>query len=535
MDKRKEKQQSISTHQESFQDRAMKIIQGGYSFYAVTDPMPLRTLVKAFKPPRVVQVKNYYHSPIGTLTVGEGQILVILDAKKGKVVSGSDTGEETFKLPVTSKDIRFSPMFHHKVEMFTAKDLLSNTVLPSVVSPVRTFTDIKGKSVEAGTHLFLSKSKGTLFKHNQNIIKAQSEFGTVSISSSIDVHFTVGIKETALTLKEIDEFLSFPLSTKPVSEDDDINTIPRVNLDSIQTEEIVTALIRFADTASLPILELPASLDITACIIAPKTREELEEIYEKAETEYVNLSEWRKPVPPAIPKRCPIAQETSPPPEQGSYVYVKSQQLDLTARVSDQPHKGECRETMERSSDANPPKAPPVGPRTDLITPRYTSPPSHQAKLSTQYAGIGSMDDSSTYCEIPAHLQKPTVYMPSTPPTMPPLLPPRTVGPPLPTHSTTPPPAPQVQTQKPESTTQTEDNVKYLKSLSCEQVQQLLSAMSLSCYCEAFAKECIDGELFSSLDREMLEELGVKSKIHHLRLLKIQEGHHSAKSIVEST
>ena len=535
MDKSKEKRQSSLTQQESFQDRAMRIIQGGYSFYAVTDPMPLRTLVKAFKPPRVVQVKNYYHSPIGTVTIGEGQILVILDAKKGKVVSGSDTGEETFKLPITSKDIRFSPMFHHKVDMFTAKDLLSNAVLPSVVSPVRRFIDVKGKSVEAGTHLFLSKSKGTLFKHNHNTIKAQSQFGTVSISSSTNVHFTVGIKETALTLKEIDEYLSFPLSTKPVSEDDDINTIPRVNLDSVQTEEIVTALIRFADTASLPILELPSSLDITACIIAPKTKEELEEIYERAGTDYENLSEYRKPVPPAIPKRCPIGQESSPPPEHGSYVYVKSQQLDLTARVSDQPHEGECRKTMERSSDANPPKPPPVGPRTESITQRYTSPPSHQANLSTQHAGTAYLDDNSTYCEIPAHLQKPTVHMPPTPPTMPPILPPRTMGPSHLAHSTTPPPAPEVQTQNPGSTSKTEDNITYIKSLSCEQVQQLLSAMSLTCYCEAFARECIDGELFSSLDHEMLEELGVKSKIHQLRLLKIREGHHSARSMVEST
>ena len=56
------------------------------------------------------------------------------------------------------------------------------------------------------------------------------------------------------------------------------------------------------------------------------------------------------------------------------------------------------------------------------------------------------------------------------------------------------------------------------------QVLGLLDAIGLPQYKEAFTREAIDGELFSSLDNEMLaKELDVSSKIHRLRILKLIE------------
>lgn len=66
------------------------------------------------------------------------------------------------------------------------------------------------------------------------------------------------------------------------------------------------------------------------------------------------------------------------------------------------------------------------------------------------------------------------------------------------------------------------------------QIQDLLQIMNLGQYRAKFASEMISGELLIELGQEDLErELDVKSKIHRLRLMKIIDGHHSARNILE--
>ena len=66
------------------------------------------------------------------------------------------------------------------------------------------------------------------------------------------------------------------------------------------------------------------------------------------------------------------------------------------------------------------------------------------------------------------------------------------------------------------------------------QVQNLLATMNLSQYKDVFFKEMISGEILLECNETDLEnELNVKSKIHRLRLMKIVNGHHSAKNILE--
>ena len=67
-----------------------------------------------------------------------------------------------------------------------------------------------------------------------------------------------------------------------------------------------------------------------------------------------------------------------------------------------------------------------------------------------------------------------------------------------------------------------------------QQVQKLLGAMDLSQYKESFAREHISGEILAELDEEVLKsELGMTSKIHRIRLLKVISGQHSAKSYLD--
>lgn len=66
------------------------------------------------------------------------------------------------------------------------------------------------------------------------------------------------------------------------------------------------------------------------------------------------------------------------------------------------------------------------------------------------------------------------------------------------------------------------------------QVLKLLECMSLSQYQEAFLKEQINGEILSECDETMLQnDLGVVSKLHRMRLIKVISGRHSAKSLLD--
>ena len=77
--------------------------------------------------------------------------------------------------------------------------------------------------------------------------------------------------------------------------------------------------------------------------------------------------------------------------------------------------------------------------------------------------------------------------------------------------------------------------VLYLRALFLHvQVQELLHIMKLGQYKARFAEEMISGEILIELGQEDLErDLDVKSKIHRLRLMKIIEGQHSARNILE--
>ncbi len=60
--------------------------------------------------------------------------------------------------------------------------------------------------------------------------------------------------------------------------------------------------------------------------------------------------------------------------------------------------------------------------------------------------------------------------------------------------------------------------------------------MKLEQYTEAFAMECIDGGILQELGDELLEkELGVASKLHRLRLLRVINGLHSAEDILRDS
>ena len=65
------------------------------------------------------------------------------------------------------------------------------------------------------------------------------------------------------------------------------------------------------------------------------------------------------------------------------------------------------------------------------------------------------------------------------------------------------------------------------------QIQQMLDALQLPQYKEAFAREQMDGEVLLEVDDLVLQhELGINFKIHRVRLLKLISGAHSAEKLV---
>ena len=74
-----------------------------------------------------------------------------------------------------------------------------------------------------------------------------------------------------------------------------------------------------------------------------------------------------------------------------------------------------------------------------------------------------------------------------------------------------------------------EENLAYLKTLSLDNVLQLLENMNLGQYKEGFEDQQIDGEMIIHLERADLVDLGVNKNIHQTRLLKLIDGSVSAK------
>ena len=67
------------------------------------------------------------------------------------------------------------------------------------------------------------------------------------------------------------------------------------------------------------------------------------------------------------------------------------------------------------------------------------------------------------------------------------------------------------------------------------QMQQLLDAMQLPQYKEAFLKEQVGGDVLIELDDQTLQsDLQINSKLHRVRLMKLISGSYSPENILAS-
>lgn len=78
-----------------------------------------------------------------------------------------------------------------------------------------------------------------------------------------------------------------------------------------------------------------------------------------------------------------------------------------------------------------------------------------------------------------------------------------------------------------------ENNESCLRRLNVQQVQDILAAMDLPQYMEAFKRERVSGDIMLELGDEVLkDDLGVDCKLHRLRLMKVISCQHSVTDIL---
>ena len=81
-----------------------------------------------------------------------------------------------------------------------------------------------------------------------------------------------------------------------------------------------------------------------------------------------------------------------------------------------------------------------------------------------------------------------------------------------------------------------EDNISYLRNLSTVDIMQLLDAMKLGEYKDAFEREMIDGEIMCALSEDMLlNDLKIEKQLHRLRLMKLISGQTSSRKFLDGS
>lgn len=567
------------------------ITQGHHSFLPVSKKLSLKQFIKAYKPPCCVVSQSHFSSPLGNVNLTDKQILKVQEVKRARVVYGCGIGGEDFTIPASATDVHFAPFPPEGFRsLCTAGELLASKLLPAVVVPTESFTDPNGKAVDAGTHLFLPvKTKSTLFRSTRKTLKAMSPYGEVVIDAWCPAKLRT--KLIALTLQEIVEHFPFPINVKPVSDDEDLNSLPQLFLNEVIMEDIIVASAKFDGHTDAPLMELPTSYNVDVVVVQQMATKDVVKMIEASDINKASAHNLKRQledlVPPPLPEKGDALLRLSPkpPPAQhrdsrsssdGSpddeYEVIHGMPTESAQQYYPRPqlptpnsirgHRNEYVHSSQLPSRPPPPRPlaamPPSLPTTELaaISTHTQQQPMYQPKPG-EYMHLQKPNlptDSEGYSMVTGDMiagrktyQTPESWAPLPPPP-PPYLQERT------TSDLASLGGPSAAMPKPDAyptkgrnsfsydtmslssfsqySDPTDENIEYLKSLSCLHVIRLLESMHLECYREAFQHEQIDGEVLSSLDDEMLVELGVKSSLHRLRLKKVIKGVLSAKEIL---
>ena len=512
----------------------------------IGEPVVLQTFCNSFKPPALVRFVSDYYSLMGGISLGCGEILMIITVQSAKVIQGV-IEDEPFKLvPQANQEISFSPLENGTQHTYTYSELLQADPLPVIVSPMRTFTDKKRqKLIERGTRLLL-KHKSSWIKREKTLRITDLNQIDITVPENTDVTFSAKPEDVCLSPEETVKHFTFPILVKPVSNDDDINTIPEIELRRVETEEIAVGIIRFGQ-AEVSMNFLPSSTPLKLEVIrieegsspegyvvitqhflnkvsAKPTDNEASQNYYDTVDGYDLPRETQKP---KLGLAISSKRRSESLASEGGYVVT-----DLRPESSQIPNKltGCQKEDHPRQYEHFIPVHTPPSPgdgRWKVLSQRPT-PKARQNKLTSKSISldqetiserdeldqnllvISSKVSVGVQTDFVSVLTEASLNAQKT----------RSIA--VQTDDTS--------TGIPVFQNNIEENRALLRSLSVDQILQLLRNMKLECYQESFENELIDGELFSTLDDTTLSELGVNKILHCIRIKKVASGTTSVKT-----
>ena len=265
-------------------------LKSANQFQSTSNPMSLSTFLQAYKPPALVRIKEDHQCPLGTLSLKQHQILVILSSIPSlNIVTGTKDGQ-IFKLAAYDNQALFSPSTPHAKQLYTYKDLLSAPEQPCLVSPLSDFRDKKNRLIEKGTPLLVKWSHSHFKRSTPKLRTLDKE--AVYIPSDIPVQFSSRPQDTCLVLNDLLEHFQLPLDAYFLQSSSD-GMIQKVELHREDKEDAVVGLLRF-DTVIDPVFYIPSSLPVKLETIKTEEDSAMKDIYATAKYDYVKIQTLRR-------------------------------------------------------------------------------------------------------------------------------------------------------------------------------------------------------------------------------------------------
>ena len=503
---------------------------------------------KGKKLPCLVKVTTGYTSFCERYSFGIDDLLVVIEMKEIDTVRIRDnrtrvpTKKERIHYDVPLNSSLFSVVPSLDPEWKSVKGVVltpqyllgSHESLPNVLYSTSEWTTVEGRVLPSGS--FLCPQAVTVKKKRKEriLVAKLADGSTVEITSECGGGFTTFRSATDnLSLSTAVKCIKLPFecTLKPLEDDLFCDC---VTIESVRKELFLFGVMKVSDgsiqdnvNSFQQLLEVPVNLNILVVTMMPEDENLLEDIYESAQSYYnVNLR--------AESKR--IRKDSS---IQGGVKGGHSPSRLHVATKDPKPWHGLSHKDPLNSNSLKIPTRSKV---------KGHSPSSSHASVKGPkplHGPTQALKSNSRHLKHGAHGRP----LPDIP------VPTATVASVIPiwhsrtcelvdSEKTLPPTTPAIASQEnhlyntmtPFSTLpnspDTATNICNLKLLDPMGILNVLDAINLSVYKESFQKEVIDGELLSEFTEDMFIELGVKSKIHRLKLMQVVKGKKDVSSLI---
>jgi len=462
-------------------------------FIIKSDPCTLEEFDKHFQLPQIVRVYTGHYGLTEQLSMSEGEEIILFFVKSAKVVKATTRSKsETYYLPLNSS-LQFSPYYDTDTSTTgsehyykTVRDLIQRReYLPVAVKVCRSFsTKSEESSVVEGDIIFPEQVSG---KGKNMVLECTNKNGKkLKLGLNCAGQFSTNSYDTRMYLLEYIEHVNkFPVLFQIFSEKEQSKKLFYIQTGTVLALEEPQPLRSYICSSDIfgendyPLSELPMIIPIQIqCIERPGLN--MEPIYHKVQHSYENF------VPSMIEKKMTLY------PAQ-SYSELKLQQQLYEEVQKDKPN--------SFYYELEPPDA-----IYEQIPGSQEHTKQNPSTLTTQNP---TLPEQSSYLIPTPRKQQSLQHV-------------HPVAEPITTQSS-------ISSHNLVTTTTSEENIAYLKTMSVESVLQLLDDMNLIEYKDSFQHEQVDGELLAELSKQELEDLGVTKRIHQLRLIKLINGSASAK------